>query len=526
MNMKTVIAMLLVFYASTAIVYAQSSQELGLMKEAREKISSKTDEQAQLAASDTIAGILRLIEQARAYSSEGTYAKAYDTYWEALFIAHQMQECSYIPSINNGLGVLYSVFEMDEEAEEYFNASLQYVKGRAEKTKHDMGMLRNTYYILASHHRENGNNGIAQLYIDSCNMVLEHSPSTVSRLLADSEQAYIYLNQRKYSQARDVLKEVEPLVIEHIPSYCVVLYSMMGEVYYHLDDYQKSEHYLLSSLKVFEQNNTHQNYIPDVYQKLSNLYLKVGRLKEANRYLQTSKDKTEELFGVRSRKNRDLLEVKDAFRLELERQERTLEEARLRELEQYKQISRLRNLVLTVLFISLLFISFVIYFNLQKQRKIEHESFVQKQRLSSEKNAEVLDFKNKELTSSALQIIQKDELILEIKEQLMNLKGIDKRSLNRILNQIKVNKNHDWTEFEARFSSVNKDFYHTLNTIHPGLTQKDQKLCALLKLKFSSKEISQLLGISAESVITARYRLRKKMNLSKEEDLLEHIINI
>ena len=278
--MKTVIAILLFFQASIMIAFAQSSNDLVQTHEKNEILTPKTDEQVQLAASDTIAGILRLIEQARDFSSEGTYAKAYDTYWEALFIAHQMQECVYIPSINNGLGVLYSVFEMDEEAEQYFNASLQYVKGQSEKTKKDTAMLRNTYYILASHHRENGNNGIAQLYIDSCNMVLEQAPSTVSRLLADSEQAYIYLNQRKYSQARDLLQEVEPLVVEHIPSYCVVLYSMLGEVYYHLNNYQKSEHYLLSSLKVFEQNNTHQNYIPDVYQKLSDLYLKVGRLKE------------------------------------------------------------------------------------------------------------------------------------------------------------------------------------------------------------------------------------------------------
>lgn len=481
-------------------------------------------EEAQLAATDTLAGVKRLLDLARVFSSEGNYAKAYDTYWEALIIAHQLDECEYITSINNGLGVLYSVFEMNEEAEAYFNASLKYVKQRNSRGRQEYAMLYNTYYILASHHRENGNNGIAQVYIDSCNMVMEQSPSTISRLLSDSEQAYIYLNQRKYDQAINILEKIELKVKEYIPTYRVVLYSMMGEVYYNQDNYKKSEEYLLNSLNVFEKNKTHQNYIPDVYQKLSQLYLKQGRLNEAYHNLQTSKDKTEELFGVRSTKNRDLLEVKDAFRLERERQTRSLEEARVRDLEQSEKILHLRNLVLTVLFVSFIIISLIFYFYMRKQRKLEHSNFQQKQKLISEKNTEVLEFKNKELTSSALQVLHKDELILEIKDQLMGLKGIDRRALNKILTKIKVNKNYDWTEFEARFLSVNSQFYERLKAKCPELTQKDQKLCALLKLNISSKEMSQLLGISTESVITARYRLRKKMHLAKEDDLLEVIL--
>ena len=84
----------------------------------------------------------------------------------------------------------------------------------------------------------------------------------------------------------------------------------------------------------------------------------------------------------------------------------------------------------------------------------------------------------------------------------------------------------DWQEFNARFISVNKSFYTTLNERYPALTYKDHKLCALIKLNFSSKEISLLLGISMESVNTARYRLRKKMGLNKDEDLSDIILKI
>jgi len=52
------------------------------------------------------------------------------------------------------------------------------------------------------------------------------------------------------------------------------------------------------------------------------------------------------------------------------------------------------------------------------------------------------------------------------------------------------------------------------------------RLCAYLRLNLSSKEIAPLLNISARSVEIKRYRLRKKMNLTHEKRLVEHILEI
>ncbi|MEM6700327.1 MAG: sigma factor-like helix-turn-helix DNA-binding protein, partial [Bacteroidota bacterium] len=84
----------------------------------------------------------------------------------------------------------------------------------------------------------------------------------------------------------------------------------------------------------------------------------------------------------------------------------------------------------------------------------------------------------------------------------------------------------NWKVFEARFVDVNKDFYKRLKKQFPNLTQNDQKLCALVKLDFSSKDIASLLGISVESVHTTRYRLRKKLKLSRDINLKEFIAGI
>ena len=69
-------------------------------------------------------------------------------------------------------------------------------------------------------------------------------------------------------------------------------------------------------------------------------------------------------------------------------------------------------------------------------------------------------------------------------------------------------------------------FYEQLNFKYPKLSRGDQKLCALVKLNLSSKEMAKLLGISIESVHTNRYRLRKKLGLTREVSLTEFVAKL
>ena len=62
--------------------------------------------------------------------------------------------------------------------------------------------------------------------------------------------------------------------------------------------------------------------------------------------------------------------------------------------------------------------------------------------------------------------------------------------------------------------------------MHPTLTNNDLRLCAYLRLNLSSKDISPLLNISLSSVEIKRYRLRKKMNLSHNEGLTDHLLSL
>ena len=80
--------------------------------------------------------------------------------------------------------------------------------------------------------------------------------------------------------------------------------------------------------------------------------------------------------------------------------------------------------------------------------------------------------------------------------------------------------------YEIPLSEIVYDFFDKLKSKHPGLTSNDLRLCAYLRLNFTSKEIAPLLNISVKSVEIKRYRLRKKMELPHELNLTDYIISL
>jgi DNA-binding CsgD family transcriptional regulator len=288
-----------------------------------------------------------------------------------------------------------------------------------------------------------------------------------------------------------------------------------------------AEDYYKKSIAISEIYKSHLDLVPDVYRKLSELYYDQGQYKMAHDYINTFSQLNEIQFGSRSMSNQGLLEIKDDFRMEMERQNRVIREQELANLEQVNQNRNLQLLILFVSLLSFIFIGLLIYRNLRAKHKAEKKLLERQKEMEAQKNLEVIEVKNKELTTSALHIIEKEELLSETKNQLVKQKDNPNPSeINKVIKRIKLSTNHSWKEFELRFLQVNKDFYHRLREKHGNLSQNDHKICALVKLNFSSKDMSTLLGISIESVHTTRYRLRKKMGLDRHVNLEDYIANI
>ena len=80
-----------------------------------------------------------------------------------------------------------------------------------------------------------------------------------------------------------------------------------------------------------------------------------------------------------------------------------------------------------------------------------------------------------------------------------------------------------WEEFNLYFNQVDRSFVQNLIEQHPSLTQNDIRLCTLLRINLSTKEIASLLNVSTRAVEQSRYRLKKRLDLGNDDDLLKYI---
>lgn len=149
-----------------------------------------------------------------------------------------------------------------------------------------------------------------------------------------------------------------------------------------------------------------------------------------------------------------------------------------------------------------------------------------------EANKKILDNKKRELAATTLKLIQINEQTANLLEQLKTIeKHIDlegKRTLNQLVNSFDDNITNSliWEEFELHFSQVHKSFYDSLADNFPKLTAKERRLCALLRLNLSSKEIASITFQAPNSIDMARYRIRKKLNLNKDDNLNDFLASL
>ncbi|MCH7415185.1 regulator [Belliella sp. R4-6] len=153
------------------------------------------------------------------------------------------------------------------------------------------------------------------------------------------------------------------------------------------------------------------------------------------------------------------------------------------------------------------------------------------ERLRTEKLKHEIQNKDKELATATMHLITKNGFIDHMRS---NLNSIIKKSRNQeVKNELqKVIKNiekniaedKDWEQFEIHFDQVHGDFMSRFKKEFNSLSPQETKLSAYLRMNLSTKEIAYLMNISIRGVEIARYRLRKKLNLERSENLQEYIL--
>ena len=161
------------------------------------------------------------------------------------------------------------------------------------------------------------------------------------------------------------------------------------------------------------------------------------------------------------------------------------------------------------------------------EQKFEKEHKERINRLERERLMDEIDMKRKELANTTMMAAKKNEVLMEIQGELNKDKAkINEYRLKHIMNKINgaVKSKDEWQVFETNFNEIHEDFFKDLLDTYPHLTSKDLKLCSYLKMNLTSKEIAPLMGISVRGVEVHRYRLPKKMDLDKNENLTNFLI--
>jgi DNA-binding CsgD family transcriptional regulator len=138
-----------------------------------------------------------------------------------------------------------------------------------------------------------------------------------------------------------------------------------------------------------------------------------------------------------------------------------------------------------------------------------------------------------QLASSTIGMIKKNEVLMKIKDEIIkHRRELESASGNRFVKSLlkvindNISSEEDWSVFEQNFDQAHDDFLRALRTTYPSLTPKDLRFCAYLRMNLSSKEIASLLNITVRGVEIRRYRLRKKLGLDHEKNLVEFMMEM
>lgn len=450
------------------------------------------------------------------YSAAGLIYKDQESYYMALNYFYKQLELQEKQNrsesffIENNIGGCYYLLGNKTKAREFWKKALLGYESYIRKNKSDHRTKEASliYNNLAVVEQEEGNFAKALEMLKEFrtqNILLK---DTLNIIMAQENLADVYMD---FNEPETAIKEIRKGLVlgEKInsPYDLSSLRMKMGEIF--LQQYNNRDSALYYLKNAFDMG--HKHGFVDIKlsssEKLVRLYENEMNYKEALKYLHIAKTLSEESIGIQN--------TKQVNRLEEEFNEKMKQNDLIQD-QKKREMYLLAGIVVSLLFSAIIFLMF----QLQKNRN-------QKRLAENHLMAKELEEKNKELTSNALQMFQTSEIINSTHKELRELKSEDphNRLLSKIISDLKKGTQaFNKAEFEKLFMETDGDFYKKLLKKFPNLTKNELRLCAFLKLNLSSKEISAITQQSPHSIVVARSRLRKKLELDENSSLTNFLV--
>lgn len=408
----------------------------------------------------------------------------------------------------NILGNIYSEMERYETSNTYLLESTKYFSLSADSVNVSL-----CYINLAYNHIELKNYEQSLMYAQKSYQMSKalnfvrlvggslYIIGKVALQLDRLEQAEMQL-----TEALDLSKQSEdPVLVAYVHAELAKLYMQLGQpkrLATHIDQLESlARDYELTVL------------LKDAYELKSAWHEKSESYDEALNDYKVYKTLADSLFNERMTAQLNEMTTK----YNTEKKEREIEQ-----LKHQEKISHWTKRLMVAAIVVLLIICALIYSRQKKAKQLTQYKL--------EKAKEEIEYQEQELMTFTLSLAQKKNLLHDIKESAKPVRQLEDANLQlkKINSSIKNgwNVEKDWEEFRSRFEKIHDTFFTRLIELGPTLTPYDLRMCAYLKLSLSSKEIASLLNIKVSSVEIQRSRLRKKLNLTQDENLGTFLLKV
>ena len=362
---------------------------------------------------------------------------------------------------------------------------------------------------------------MAIAYSDSCIRLAEKYDYALLKYLSLNEKGY---SLRKLKDSIEAFSNISLayqgfLDLNDIPNACNAAIN--------LSSFHIFEGNINKALELIEEVSAHipkgkyNNSLMRLHLQRAKLYETVNQFDSAYYYQAQARQLQEEYYVHRMK--RQINEMSAAYDLQLK-------EAKIKEVEQENRLQRQRNILLYFVSALLLLVVLVLGSIFYYRRKL----FLQtKKRIDAEnENLKLsLDFKNKELVSSAIVLAQQMEFQNRVTERIKEIIEITSQKasekLYTLIKEINSQKSGmTWDEFELRFSQVHEEFYQKLRKSYPDLTPNEIKISAFLRLNLNTKDIAALTNRSPRTIENIRMSIRKKFNIDSDVNLVNFLMDL
>lgn len=294
------------------------------------------------------------------------------------------------------------------------------------------------------------------------------------------------------------------------------LYNQKGQFLFEENKTSEAiEHFIKAGNQAKDRDDWMTQY--NALENLIHVYSEIGNIDKALEYSNQLHQLKDTMWVHTNTQKLDMLEIKYEYE---KRKEIIILEHKTKVLRMWLMITGISLLFLVALSL-ILFLRILVKKNILEREKLE----IKKSELEQS-----LELKNRELTSKIIHLVNINELIEKVIKKLtkseLHFKQENIKPINEIVSELKIHLNKDlWKSFDLEFINVHPEFYLNLEKEFKDLTGREKRLCALLRLNLSSKEISDITHIDAISVDKARTRLRKKLGLTGTDTNLSSFLS-